>query len=249
VITLASKAHNYIGPAGNRSEGPAEVGVSRAEPVTGEKPNGPRSKKGAQTRARLLDAAKLVFEEDGFLDARISDIAERAGLSHGSFYHYFDSKEEIFREVAAEVDQRLSAPLRTVILDPGSKAPPGQRIEEAIRRHFEAYRDEARIMGVLEQVSRYDEEVAAVRQERHRLYRDQIADSIRQLQRRGMADEGLDPALAAAGLGAITDRFAEMWLAQHQIECSFDEGVEQVTRLFVNALGLREQPRRRPRGA
>jgi AcrR family transcriptional regulator len=34
-----------------------------------------------------VTAAKEIFENDGFLDARISDIAERAGLSHGSFYH------------------------------------------------------------------------------------------------------------------------------------------------------------------
>src|SRR4051794_4773888 len=61
---------------------------------------GPRSRKGAQTRVRLVEAAKAVFEETGFLEARISDIAQQAGLSHGSFYHYFDSKEQIFREVA-----------------------------------------------------------------------------------------------------------------------------------------------------
>ena len=65
---------------------------------------GPRSSKGARTRARILEAAKAVFEETGFLNARISDIAERAGLSHGSFYHYFESKEQIFREVAELVD-------------------------------------------------------------------------------------------------------------------------------------------------
>jgi AcrR family transcriptional regulator len=47
---------------------------------------GPRSLKGARTRTRLLQAAKEIFEEDGFLEGRISDIAERAGLSHGSFY-------------------------------------------------------------------------------------------------------------------------------------------------------------------
>ena len=69
-----------------------------------DKPSGPRSRKGIETRARLVDAAKEVFERDGFLDARISDIAEKAGLSHGSFYHYFESKEEVFREVAAEVE-------------------------------------------------------------------------------------------------------------------------------------------------
>ncbi len=60
---------------------------------------------------RLLEAAKEIFEEDGFLEGRISDIAERAGLSHGSFYHYFDSKEEIFREVAVSVEQKLVEPL------------------------------------------------------------------------------------------------------------------------------------------
>src|SRR6478672_7439216 len=70
----------------------------------------PRSRKGAQTRARLLESAKLVFEETGFLEARISDIAETAGLSHGSFYHYFDSKEQTFREVAEAQEALLTAP-------------------------------------------------------------------------------------------------------------------------------------------
>src|SRR5207248_3120030 len=78
-----------------------------SSPVTespAERAAGPRSSKGARTRARLLAAAKEIFEENGFLEARISDIAERAKLSHGSFYTYFDSKEQIFREVAAAVD-------------------------------------------------------------------------------------------------------------------------------------------------
>src|SRR3974390_3776919 len=119
-------------------------------PAEGERPNGPRSRKGAESRGRLLEAAKQIFEEDGFLDGRISDIAERAGLSHGSFYHYFDSKEEIFREVAAAVEEQLSAPMEGVILDPGSHAPPPERIREALRRHLESYRREARIIGVTE---------------------------------------------------------------------------------------------------
>jgi AcrR family transcriptional regulator len=205
-----------------------------------EKVNGPRSSKGLRARARLLEGAKEVFEEDGFLEARISDIAERAGLSHGSFYHYFESKEEIFREVAATVDERLSAPLDSVILDPASTAPPRERIREAIRRHLESYRDEARIMGVIEQVSRYDELVQSSRLARHNHYRQLIANSIRQLQRRGLADRTLDPTIAAAGLGAMTSRFAEMWFVQGLLDCTFDDGVEQLTTLFANALRLND---------
>ena len=209
-------------------------------PLTGEKPSGPRSRKGIETRARLVAAAKEVFERDGFLDARISDIAERAGLSHGSFYHYFESKEEVFREVAAAVEERLQEPLYSVILDSSSTAPPFERIHEGIRRNLEAYRDEARIMGVIEQVSRFDDELRASRHERHHVSSAQIADSIRRLQRHGLADKQLDPDIAAAGLGAMTYRFPEMWFVQGLLDPDFDTGVEQLARLFVNALGLPE---------
>lgn len=209
--------------------------------VDNEKPNGPRSRKGAQTRARLLSAAKEIFEENGFLDARISDIAERAGLSHGSFYHYFESKEEIFREVAAAVVDQLSAPLGSVILDPASEATPPERIREAIRLHLEAYRREARIMGVIEQVSRYDQQVKEFRFEHQRQYSEQVQESIRRLQRHGLVDPGLDPAVASAVLGSMTNRFPELWLVEGAVECTFDQGVEQLARVFINAMGMKQE--------
>jgi AcrR family transcriptional regulator len=201
-------------------------------------PNRPRSKKGVRTRARLLEAAKQVFEEDGFHEARISDISDRAGLSHGSFYHYFTSKEEVFREVAAAIDDQLSAPIQSVILDPESHARPQERIREAIRRHLLSYRKEARIMGVIEQVARYDPQVEAARRERLRVYSQEVAASIRQLQERGLADSTLDPEFAAAALGAMTTRFPEMWLAQGLMNIGFEKGADQLARVFGNALGL-----------
>jgi AcrR family transcriptional regulator len=213
-------------------------------PVAAEsdKPNGPRSRKGIQTRARLLAAAKEIFEEYGFFDARISDIGIRAGLSHGSFYHYFESKEEIFREVADAVEDQLSAPLGSVILDPDSDATPRERISEAMRLHLQSYRREARIMGVIEQVSRYDENFKAARLQRHRVSGQRVEESIRRLQKHDLVDKELDPVIAAAALGAMTSRFPEYWLVDGALKCSFDQGVEQLTRVFVNALGLKEDP-------
>src|SRR5581483_6805206 len=81
----------------------ADGGTANAVPAR-------RSAKGERTRARLILAAKQVFERDGFLDARIVDIAKTADMAPGSFYHYFTSKEEIFREVAQAQEQRLTAP-------------------------------------------------------------------------------------------------------------------------------------------
>ena len=198
----------------------------------------PRSRKGAETRARLVEAAKKVFERDGFLNARILDIAETAGLKHGSFYHYFESKEEVFREVAAEVDERLSAPMYTVILDTTSHLGPYDRIREGIRQNLAVYRDEARIMAVIEQVRRFDKDVGAAWVERHQEGLIGLANAIRALQRRGLADRELDPTITAAALGSMTYRFPEMWFVQNMIDIDFDEGVDQLTELFVRSLGL-----------
>jgi AcrR family transcriptional regulator len=204
----------------------------------GEVPGGPRSRKGAETRARLLLAAKEIFEESGFLEARISDISERAGLSHGAFYHYFDSKEQVFREIAELLDDQLSEPMASVIFAPGSPASPRERLFTAIQRHLERYRDEARIMGVIEQVARYDEHVAAIRATRNRLHRADIEASIRRLQRRGLADRAVDPSVAAAALGSMVERFAEMWLAQDQVDFDLDGAARTLATLFANALRL-----------
>ena len=201
--------------------------------------NGPRSRKGEQTRARLLDAAKEIFEENGFLEARISDIAERAGLSHGAFYHYFDSKEQIFREIAEMLDDELAEPMDSVIFAPSSGGGPHERLQTALRQHLERYRDEARIMGVIEQVARYDDHVAAVRSARNKRHREQIEASIRGMQRRGMADTTLDPTIAAAALGSMVERFAEMALAQGQLNCKLDDAADTLATLFVNALQMK----------
>jgi AcrR family transcriptional regulator len=229
-----------MAPPSNEPEG-KDGRVATTESLTNDKPSGPRSRKGVETRVRLVVAAKDVFENDGFLEARISDIAKRAGLSHGSFYHYFESKEEVFREVALGVEERLSEPMQSVILDPKSSASPYERIREGIRRNFESYRDEARIMKVIEQVSRFDAELGAWRFERHRVGLIEVANSIASLQRHGLVDARLDPTITASALGSMTYRFPEMWFVQGLIDCEFDEGVDQLTMLFVRALGLDER--------
>ena len=88
----------------------SRCGMPKAATGSETKPTGGRSRKGADTRARLVQAAKEIFERDGFLEARITDIAQRAGVSHGSYYHYFESKEQLFREVAELQEARLTAP-------------------------------------------------------------------------------------------------------------------------------------------
>lgn len=50
----------------------------------------------AQTQRALLDAAREVFARQGFAEASIADVVERAGSSVGSLYHHFGGKSELF---------------------------------------------------------------------------------------------------------------------------------------------------------
>jgi AcrR family transcriptional regulator len=50
----------------------------------------------AETQRALLDAAREVFTEQGFANANIADVVERAGSSVGSLYHHFGGKSELF---------------------------------------------------------------------------------------------------------------------------------------------------------
>jgi AcrR family transcriptional regulator len=66
-------------------------------------PRLPREKAGAwqwartaETQRALLGAAREVFVEQGFADASIADVVQRAGSSVGSLYHHFGGKSELF---------------------------------------------------------------------------------------------------------------------------------------------------------
>ena len=195
------------------------------------------SRKGLQTRGRLLEAAKRVFERDGFLDARIVDITEGANLAPGGFYHYFDSKEELFLEVAQLQEEKLTAPSDDASYEQDGTSP-SESIRRANRLYLERYRDEAPLMGVIEQVSRFDEDVNEARMATMKHFVERAERSIRRLQREGKADARLDASMAADALGSMIARVAELWLVQGYREYDFESAVDQLSLLWSNALGL-----------
>ncbi|MFL5516033.1 MAG: TetR/AcrR family transcriptional regulator [Gemmatimonadales bacterium] len=69
----------------------------------------------------ILEAAKHVFGESGYAGAKLDDVARLAGVSKGTLYLYFDSKEALFREmVRAKVVAALAHAEETVRTFDGS---------------------------------------------------------------------------------------------------------------------------------
>jgi AcrR family transcriptional regulator len=75
--------------------------------VSGAEPARRLTSQGVERRQQLLDAAARLFAERGYAETRIVDICREAGVAKGLFYWYFDTKEAVFRDLAAELRQRL----------------------------------------------------------------------------------------------------------------------------------------------
>jgi TetR/AcrR family transcriptional repressor of nem operon len=68
----------------------------------------------APTRDRLIDSARYLFWERGYAGTSMADLLDHAKVNSGSFYHFFESKEALLREV---LEGYLFA-LRPMIVDP-----------------------------------------------------------------------------------------------------------------------------------
>jgi AcrR family transcriptional regulator len=192
--------------------------------------------RGARTRTALVQAAREVFERDGFLEARITDITTQAGVAAGSFYTYFTSKEEAFTAVMEDVEEEMLHPRIRELADGDD---PVRVIEAANRAYLLAYRRNAKLMALMEQVAHIDEEFRRLRLRRARAFTGRNAKALVDLQRQGLADPDLDPGLAARALSVMVSRIAYLRYVQGFGGESVETLASMLTRLWVGALGIR----------
>ena len=67
----------------------------------------PREHKKLMYRQKILAAASLIFEQKGFSDTSIADIMKAANLGVGTFYNYFESKEELLLDLLKNLSEKV----------------------------------------------------------------------------------------------------------------------------------------------
>ena len=98
----------------------------------------PRRTRRKQARpGELLEAALALFVEKGFAATRVEEVAARAGVSKGTLFLYFPSKEELFKAVVREnASRHLADAMREVAGYAGSSA---ELLHEFVRRWWTQY--------------------------------------------------------------------------------------------------------------
>lgn len=104
----------------------------------------PRTERGRKTLRRLLEAAAAEFGQRGFHEAAITGITQRAGCALGTFYTYFESKEEVFRALVRDMSRATRAHVAEAVKDAPDRLAAERLGLEAfiafVRRHPELYR-------------------------------------------------------------------------------------------------------------
>lgn len=101
-----------------------------------------------ERREDILAAARSVFVRKGLAAAKISDVAQAAGLSHGLVYHYFASKEAMYAELIERLFARATLDLARLGRRRGS---PRARLRAFIEQRIERLRAEPDIFWLIMQ--------------------------------------------------------------------------------------------------
>jgi AcrR family transcriptional regulator len=195
----------------------------------------PRTGRGERTRDVLVAAAQEVFWRKGYLDSRVADIAEQAGVSHGSFYTYFDSKEAVLRALGADLHEAsLETGNGTRAEAEGDEV---RAIELANRRYLEFYVANRKAMRVMEEVATYNRDMRRARHSTRARFVDRTARSLRRMQAAGVCDPDLDVPTAAHALVTMVAYFAYDMVSTGST-FDMDTAVATLTTIWARGIGL-----------
>ncbi|MGV9193327.1 TetR/AcrR family transcriptional regulator [Microbacterium sp. MC2] len=219
--------------------------MTAADPVDLEPPvvlsasGKPLTQRGEATRRRLLEAAEQVFAEYGYHEASIVKITEHAGIGLGTFYLYFDGKQQIFEELVVDLNRRVRHSMAEAM------AGATDRIA-AERAGFEGF---FRFTAAHPALYRVVREAEFVSPETLRLHYTRIVEGyeagLRAAQRQGDVDEALDPevtAWALMGAGELIGMRYLLWErdADGNAPAQIDPAVvDDMMRFIRNALAAR----------
>src|SRR5215472_201072 len=199
------------------------------------------TRKGQRTDEAFREAARLVFARDGYLNAKISDIAAAAGRSVASFYNYYDTKADLLialaEEFHADATQLATLPYRAGLARE-------EALREAVAGFWRTYaKRRGEMIGIFQAAmieGRFRDRWLELRGEAIA----RIATAIRKAQAEGYCP-GVDPVMTASALSAMLEHFCYIWLGQGgEKGVPFDDerALDAVATIWQKAIYWRAEP-------
>jgi AcrR family transcriptional regulator len=171
--------------------------------------SGAKTRRGAATRARLVDAAATVFAECGYGAARISDMVGLAGISQGNFYRHFQSKDEI---LLAVLEGPLDDLRRASSRQPGAQVVLSELVA-ANRAYFAAYARHRHVIRVMREAAATNRDFGQLWLKIRQGFVDRTVRWLEALLASGQLEPGANLELLAETLGSVVEHLAYVRIA------------------------------------
>jgi TetR/AcrR family fatty acid metabolism transcriptional regulator len=194
----------------------------------------------ADKRRAILDAAIRVFARQGFHSARVSDVANEAGVAYGLVYHYFDSKDQMLNELFSE---RWS-----LLIDASEKVQRGggsvrEKLGGVAGFIIESYRHEPELMKVIiVEVTRAANSFGRTHLTEIRQAYELIEQIVADAQAAGEFRDDVSPAFASMLFYGAIEQLLTGWI--FEVVPGADEDFEHAKELVVETIcgGLEPRP-------
>jgi TetR/AcrR family fatty acid metabolism transcriptional regulator len=192
-------------------------------------------------RGLITEAAVEVFAEKGFHQARISDIAKRAGIADGTIYLYFKNKEDLLLSVFEEKMDLLLAGLGQTL---ESIQDPVERIRAFARFHFKQVQINRSAAEVLQIELRLSNKfLKDYRPEKLWAYLGVFGQIVREGQEKGLFRNDADPFITSWAFFGAMDELAMQWvLTRNQNRFPLEDTADQVANIFIRGLVVPATP-------
>lgn len=188
----------------------------------------PTTPKGRRTREHLLNSAAAVFARDGYVDARMSDVAEEAGISMGGLYRYFANKEDLFAQVIADLHEQLYE--ASTARENDFATDPFGALVEANHGYLALYRENRDVMRAFIQAAHVEERFRDFWWHMRNRHIARFTSALKRIH--GITEvNNVDAALAAESLACMVEQAAYVWYAQqslHGSEVDLDDAARTV---------------------
>ncbi|MEQ1508535.1 MAG: TetR/AcrR family transcriptional regulator [Myxococcota bacterium] len=189
----------------------------------------------ADKRTLITEAAVEVFADKGFHQARVSDIAKRAGVADGTIYLYFKNKEDLLLSIFEEKMDELLVGLGAALADTSD---PVERVRRFARFHFTQVRQNRAAAEVLQVELRLSNKfLKEYRPEKLWAYLAVFGQIVREGQASGVFRGDVDPFIGMWAFFGSLDELAMQWVLSRRADrFELESGAEQVAEIFIRGL-------------
>lgn len=164
--------------------------------------------RGERTAERLREAAREAFAELGWQGTRVEDIVKLAGVSHGTFYTYYENKTAVLSALVEDSEAAFSA----LAAAPWEADDVRGALERVIGGFLDRYRTDSMVMRTWLQAARDERGFSRLYVESRRLFVDRVADKVATALAASGREVAHPPHTVASSLVAMVEHFAYCWL-------------------------------------